>query len=115
MPVENRKSKIENAGLFSRIILGTMFLILLATQPGCKPRPLVRPTPQMDIEPRFWVRVLLLDDVTGCTLRACSPFSVTGTESDSQTLARPARFTPVGATKVEISGGKITIAGRPFT
>lgn len=92
-----------------------MFLILLATQPGCKPRPLVRPTPQMDIEPRFWVRVLLLDDVTGCTLQASSPFSVTDTEPDPQTLTRPARFPPAGVAKVGISDGRITIAGRPFT
>ncbi|MFB0524220.1 MAG: SpoIID/LytB domain-containing protein [Phycisphaerae bacterium] len=94
-----------------------MLLTLLATQPGCKPRPLVRPTPQMDIEPRFWIRVLLLDNVTDCTLETASPFSVTGAEPDPQISTTQDRFTPAaaGATKVEISDGRITIAGRPFT
>ena len=98
-----------------RIILGATLLIVLATQPGCKPRALVRPTPQMDIEPRFWIRVLLLDDVKDCTLQASSPFSVTDTEQNLQTSTRPARFRPTEAAKVKISGGRITIAGRRFT
>ncbi|MFQ6036295.1 MAG: SpoIID/LytB domain-containing protein, partial [Sedimentisphaerales bacterium] len=51
----------------------------------------------------------------GCTLQASSPFSVTDTEPDPQTLTRPARFPPAGVAKVGISDGRITIAGRPFT
>jgi len=84
---------------------------LLIIQPGCKPREFVRPTPQMDIKPRFWIRVLLLDNVTDCTLETASPFSVTGIESDPRPELRGA----AGTTKVEISGGRITIAGRPIT
>jgi len=51
-------------------------LLLLVILGGCKARQLTRPTPQMDIEPQFWVRVLLLDDVTDCQLKTRSPFSV---------------------------------------
>jgi len=103
--------------LFAWIILQSIVLLSLTIQSGCKPRQLVRPTPQMDIEPRFWIRVLLLDNVTDCTLETASPFSVMSTEPDSQTSTTPARFTPTaaGATKVEISGGRIIIAGQPFT
>jgi len=103
-----------------------MLLILPATQPGCKPRQLIRPTPQMDIEPRFWIRVLLLDNVTDCTLETASSFRVTGIEPDphrpSSVVHRPTshegrvtRDERRGVTKVQISSGRITIAGRPFT
>ena len=93
-----------------------MLLILLATQPGCKPRQLVRPTPQMDIEPQFWIKVLLLDNVTDCTLETTSPFSVTGIEPDPQTSTTQARFNSLEEpAKIDISAGRITIAGRSFT
>jgi len=102
-------SRFTRYAIRSTII--AMLLILPATQPGCKPRELIRPTPQMDIEPRFWIRVLLLDNVTDCTLETASSFSVTGIEPDP----RPVLGGAAGATKVEISGGRITLAGRPFT
>jgi len=46
-----------------------VWAILLA---GCERREIVRPTPQMDIETRFWVRVLLIANATECTVSAPS-------------------------------------------
>lgn len=84
-------------------------LIILS---GCTERQLTRPTPQMDIEPRFWIRVLLFDNITNCTLTAAPPFSVI----NSQTQTAQARFEESAAPiNVSISTGRITIAGRPFS
>ena len=89
-----------------------VFLLWLIVLGGCKARRLGRITPQMDIEPQFWMRVLLLDDVAFCTLRIESSFVVL----DAQTQAVEARFdqsdTP---SEVTISSGKMAVSGRSFT
>jgi stage II sporulation protein D len=94
----------------------TAVLLVMLTLSGCKSRQLTRPTVQMDIETRFWVRVLLLDNVSSCTLKIGSPFSVTSDRADPQTRTTKARFgrseTPIN---IELTGGGITIAGRTFT
>jgi len=116
-PITNYQSLVSSKFLRVIILRGIPLLLLLIIQPGCKPREFVRPTPQMDIEPRFWIRVLLLDDVTDCTLETAASFSVTGIASNQQISSTQAHFTPTaeGTTKVQISGGRITIAGRPIT
>jgi stage II sporulation protein D len=70
----------------------------------------------MDIEPRFWVRVMLLDDVTDCTLKSPSALSVISTDSNPQGHAIQSRLgrleTPA---RIEVSAGTIVIAGQPVT
>ena len=79
---------------------------------GCGQRQLARPTPQMDVEPQFWVRVLLLENVRTCTLKTASPFSII----NPQTQTRQAYFDNGGVpASINISAGKITIAGQSFT
>jgi stage II sporulation protein D len=81
---------------------------------GCRERELARTTPQMDIKPEFWMRVLLLDDAKACVLKVSSSFAILDPEAN-RTVPRY-RDDQVGApTAVEISAGKITIAGRIFT
>jgi len=79
---------------------------------GCKARQLAKPTPQMDIEQQFWVKVLLLDDVTDCNLKISSPFSIDPTDIPK------ADGEPFGsdqtAVKVSVSGGRITIGSQDF-
>jgi len=66
----------------------------------------------MDIEPQFWVRVLLLDNVRACVLMAPSAFVVL----DPQTQTIEAHFDrPDVPTSTEVSAGRIVIAGRAFT
>jgi stage II sporulation protein D len=78
---------------------------------GCKTRQLAKPTPQMNVEPQFWVRVLLLDDVTECVLKTGSSFSVI----NPQTQTTQGRFDQIDEpAKTTISNGIITIAGRQF-
>ena len=69
----------------------------------------------MDIEPQFWIRVLLLDDVTACTLKTVSPFSVINEKTDPQTQNTEARFNQINApVSLELTNGRITIAGQTF-
>ncbi|MHC4395508.1 MAG: SpoIID/LytB domain-containing protein [Planctomycetota bacterium] len=65
----------------------------------------------MDSSPEFWVRVLLLNDVTACTLKSGSALSVI----EPKTSAIEGYFglseVPM---KINVSDSKITIAGRGF-
>ena len=68
----------------------------------------------MDIEPQFWVKVLLLDNVEACTLKIASSFSITD-DPNLQTLLPTARFDQVDAPiSIQLINGEITIGGRPF-
>lgn len=106
--------------LFRRLFFGSFFanygkvgilLLWIAGFSSCKGRPFVRTTPQMDVEPQFWVRVLLLDDVKSCELMAPSAFRVI----NPQTQATEAMFGLLNEpANVIISGGRIIIAGRPL-
>ena len=100
----------------SRIIFLKTLLLSLIILGGCKARQLITPTPQMDIEPRFWVRVLLLDNVTACTLKSASPLSVTNEDPNPQTPTIRALLDQIDARiDIQLTNGIITISGRPFT
>jgi len=69
----------------------------------------------MDIEPEFWIRVLLLDDSASCILKTASPFSVINEKADPQTQNTEARFNQINVPiSLELANGKITIAGQMF-
>jgi len=94
-----------------QINLSIILLYMLIILGGCKARQLTVTTPQMDIEPRFWVRVLLLDDVTECVLKTGSSFSII----NPQTQTTQGRFGQIDEPiKATITNGIITIAGRQF-
>ena len=90
-----------------------IFLLVILIISGCKRRQLATPTIQMDIEPDFWIRVLLLDDVTACTLQTVSPFSIINDGPQIQnTLNHCGRVdVPIS---IELIDGRITIAGETF-
>jgi stage II sporulation protein D len=68
----------------------------------------------MDVDPQFWVRVLLLDDIETCTLKIESSFSITD-DPNHQTQLPIARFDQIDAPiEVQLVNGQITIGGRPF-
>jgi len=87
-------------------------LLLLMILGGCKARKPARPTPQMDVEPQFWVRVLLLDDVTGCKLKSRSGFSISTSENLTATRQHFGQVNvPIN---VSVSEGGINIGGEEF-
>jgi stage II sporulation protein D len=90
----------------------TCLLLILS---GCENRRFATSTIQMDIEGRFWIRVLLLDEVKTCTLRTSCPFSVLEGRVGLQTQTGAARFdrTDVPA-NIKLKDGQITIAGQTF-
>ena len=107
----NTKLKTKNKLVYSLSGYLLTVLLFLVTAAGCTERRLVRPTPQMDIEPQFWVRVLLLDDVTACTLQSSSSFSVV----EPQTAFAESYFAVSNVPmNINVSSGQITIAGRSF-
>lgn len=89
-----------------------VFLLWLLNLSGCKERQLASPTPQMDIEPRFWIRVLLLENAKSCHLGVSTPFTVW----DAEAQTAEARFTQSGTlAEITISAGRIAISGRSFS
>ncbi len=106
------KTKVLRQG---RILSLGIFLFCVLTLSGCKARQLARRTPQMDVEQRFWVRVLLLDGVESCTLRFPSAFSVVEGEDILPIQIGDVYFPkPDGPVNVNVTADKITIAGRSF-
>ena len=87
---------------------GTLLLWLIILG-GCSERKLTMPTPQMDAPEQFWVRVLLFDNITGCTLKTASPFSII----NAQTQTPEARFEEEsgGSMSIKTVAGRIAIGG----
>jgi stage II sporulation protein D len=80
-----RHAVSASAHLSFRIFKTGFLLFLLIIFVGCNARKPARPTPQMDIEPQFWIRVLLLNDVTECKLKSHSPFNISTDENFIET------------------------------
>ena len=99
--------------LVNCLLMG-MLLIAAAGFFSCRERlVVVQTTPQMDLEPKFWVRVLLADDVQQCTLRVRGGFTVL--DSYGRTLLPETIFTEFGEQmEVGVSAGGLVIAGRSF-
>ena len=94
----------------SKIIITTAFITSLC---GCKAREPARPTPQMDAEPQFWVRVLLLNDVNDCKLNIDSAYSVS--TSDNPAAIDKGVNDNKPELNIHIHEGRITLNSRDFT
>ena len=89
-------------------------LLLLIILSGCKKRQVPTAIPQMDVDPQYWVRVLLLDDIETCVLKIESSFSITD-DPNLETQLPTARFDKIEAPiEVQLVNGQITIGGRAF-
>ena len=95
-----------------KILPRIIFLFWLITIPGCTERQLTSPTPQMDIETRFWIRVLLLDNIKTLKLKIASSFSIINPQAQLAQAHFDREDAPI---TVEIINGRITIAGWSFT
>jgi len=81
---------------------------------GCERREIVRPTPQMEADARFWVRVLLLEDATECTLAASSGLRVSRYESESITgLGATSAIEIPTPTRVTMAEGQLLFGHAP--
>jgi stage II sporulation protein D len=75
---------------------------------GCERRMAVRPTPQMDVESQFWVRVLLLSGATEATISSPAPLAV------APTALGPAPPEPAAKTDRLSAATKLTVIGNRF-
>ncbi|MHC4061949.1 MAG: SpoIID/LytB domain-containing protein [Planctomycetota bacterium] len=87
-----------------------VYLFLLIILGGCGERRLARPTPQMDAPEQFWIRVLLYNDIKGCTLKISSPFSVLEGGKQGVRSGFEGASVPIS---IKLSGGRISIGVRP--
>ncbi len=91
-----------------------IFLIPLVILAGCKDRQLTSPTPQMDIDSRFWIRVLLLNDIENCTLKINSNFNIID-DSNQQTEANKYALKKISEPiNIQLINGHIVAAGQTF-
>ena len=81
---------------------------------GCERREIVRPTPQMDVESRFWVRVLLIADASECTVAAPSQMHVSRPALSPATEVAGPMATPLAApAKVTLADGQFLFSSTP--
>ena len=95
-----------------RTVAAAGLIALAVLLGGCERREIVRPTPQMDVETRFWVRVLLLADATECTVAASSGLRVSRFELSS--VARtgsPMAASAATPVRVTLADGQLLLGG----
>lgn len=73
---------------------------------GCRPKPLIPPTPQMDTAQRFWIRVLLLEGAAECSLQVRTGWTVAVDQAQTDSLYFQETTHPVG---VRVTGGRLVI------
>ena len=70
----------------------------------------------MDIEPQYWVRVLLYNDINNCTLNISSAFVITNADPNSQGQNKSVDFERIDSPiNIRKTNDGLTIAGRTFT
>jgi stage II sporulation protein D len=83
---------------------------------GCEHRQTIRPTPQMGIESRFWIRVRLLGDVAECTLEVPSAFRMASTDPAVKAQGGGATLRPLHTpTRIVITDGRLMLGETPLT
>jgi len=97
---------------FAALLAGLLASALILV--GCKQREIVRPTPQMEADAEFWVRVLLLEDAAECTLAASSGLRVSRYESESTAGFSDASAAEVPTPmRVTVAEGKLRFGHAP--
>jgi stage II sporulation protein D len=102
-------SSPARSGLFT--LFGS--LLLLTTLAGCKAKRPAIPTPQMDTEPQFQVRALLLNNITSCTFKTTSLCTVSYEDSAIKNLKFEISNFESG-TSIQLTTGRITIGNLLF-
>jgi stage II sporulation protein D len=109
-PVLRRPSILWLGAAPALCLMGVIVLIR-----GCEGRAPIRPTPQMGIESRFWVRVLLLDNVTECIIEVPSAFRLASAESAPVTQADEPAMEPLPEpAKIGLADGRLVLGATPL-
>jgi stage II sporulation protein D len=76
---------------------------------GCERREIVRPTPQMEAESQFWIRVLILADAKDCTITGPSRFRINQAGPFPRVQAAEALMTVAGPARVVVANGRLAL------
>lgn len=101
-------------GYGALVVAGIVVLALVFR--GCRHREVaLRPTPQMDAAPQFWVRVLLATDATECTIGSPAAFAVRRSDGGPAAPAeRSVLSCAGGSTKVSLIHGQFAFGATPL-
>jgi stage II sporulation protein D len=82
---------------------------------GCEPRHAFSPTPQMDAEPRFWVRVLLAAGLTRCRIESPSALTVvSASQRDPVQVTQTGPGQHLSSLDIVVQPGGLDVGGRLF-
>ncbi len=99
---------------YGALLLVVCLVALAMFLRGCERRQIVRPTPQMDAETPFWVRVLLLSGATECTVAVPAPFQIVRSDPGSENQGGQSSPAPTkGAMKITLTDGRFVLGDKP--
>jgi len=102
--------------ILSYFKLTFVLVLLLLANFGCKGRKSASPTPDIQINEKYWVRVLLLNNVEQCSIKVDSNFSIKDEANLQNNKSAKSDFNPLKESViVKIVDGKINIADRNFS
>ncbi len=82
---------------------------------GCGSRITTRPTPQLDADARFWIRVRLSNNITDCTIELPSAFQIASANSDSDAPVGGLVQSPlVEPTRISFVEGQLRLGSTPL-
>ncbi|MBP7051320.1 MAG: SpoIID/LytB domain-containing protein [Phycisphaerae bacterium] len=82
---------------------------------GCEHRQIIRPTPQMDADSQFWIRVLLLANASECTVEIPSPFHIVQADlGPGIKPGSPPRKPLGGPTRLSMVRGQLMLGTTPI-
>ncbi len=96
-------------------VLAFLFSLCVILLPGCEHREIIRPTPQMEVESQFWIRVLLAANASECTVEIPSSFHLTAGDSGlGMRPGLPAKEPLGGPTKISLTRGQLMLGTTPL-
>lgn len=92
----------------SKFLLLSLLLLLTF---GCQKRQTTQPTPQMDTDPKFWIRVLLTEKIQSCTISGRCGLDFCDPRINHTNMRLDVSKLPL---QIAVIKGRITIADFPF-
>ena len=90
-------------------------MVLLSFLSGCRNRNSANPTPDIQVDEQFWIRVLLVDNATEFTLAINSKFSIEERNTKSNMQVALKKYNPFKKpVEVSLKEGHISVSGKVY-